>query len=182
MYTGPVKAALQNAWPREKKHLMLEDNDPTGFKSGLGETAKKAASIKAFVIPKRSPDLSVLDYAIWKFMTRRMHAQEHKFSPSKRETRAAYIERLRRAAMSNSKKSIGKAIANFNNLGVSCFIVLEVVTLRRVAIDGQHHLEPQIHYQQCQSCPTTRIRVLFRSCHNLAVNLHLQNCCCLPFL
>jgi hypothetical protein len=115
MYTGPVKAALQNALPREKKHLMLEDNDPTGFKSGLGETAKKAASIKAFVIPKRSPDLSVLDYAIWKFMTRRMHAQEHKFSPSKRETRAAYIERLRRAAMSIPKKSIGKAIANFQS-------------------------------------------------------------------
>ena len=45
-------------------HLMLEDNDPTGFKSGLEETAKKAARIKAFVIPKRSPDLSVLDYAI----------------------------------------------------------------------------------------------------------------------
>jgi len=60
MYTGPVKAVLQNAWPRQKKHLMLEDNDPTGFKSGLGETAKKAARISAFVIPKRSPDLSVL--------------------------------------------------------------------------------------------------------------------------
>lgn len=115
MYTGPVKAVLQYAWPREKKHLMLEDNDPTGFKSGLGETAKNAARIKAFVIPKRSPDLSVLDYAIWEFITRRMRAQEHKFSLSKRETRDAYIERLRRAAMSIPKKSIGKAIASMKS-------------------------------------------------------------------
>ena len=96
-------------------HLMLEDKDPTGFKSGLEETAKKAARIKAFVIPKRSPDLSVLDYAIWKFITRRMRSQEHKSSPSKRETRDAHIERLRRAAMSISKTSIAKAIANMKS-------------------------------------------------------------------
>ena len=59
--------------------------------------------------------MSVLDYAIWKFITRRMRAQERNFSPSKRETRNAYIERLRQAAMSISKKRIGKAIANMKS-------------------------------------------------------------------
>ena len=35
MYTGPLKKALAKAWPGKRKLAVLEDNDPTGFKSNL---------------------------------------------------------------------------------------------------------------------------------------------------
>ena len=43
---------------------VLEDNDPTGFKSTAGKNAKRESKIKVFAIPKRSPDLNVCDYAL----------------------------------------------------------------------------------------------------------------------
>ena len=90
---------------------VLEDNDPTGFKSTAGIRAKKSAKIKVFAIPPRSPDLNVMDFAIWRAINVKMRTQERKFPRSKRETRTAYIARLRRAAHSLPKKSINKAIA-----------------------------------------------------------------------
>ena len=46
----------------------------------------------------RSPDLNVLDYAIWKNANRKMREQERRMAKSKKETRADYIQRLHRAA------------------------------------------------------------------------------------
>ena len=91
---------------------FLEDNDPTGFKSNEGKAAKREAKIRTFGIPKRSPDLNVLDYAIWKQVTRKMCAQEKKFPKSKRETRAEYIARLRKVAKRLPADSISKAVGN----------------------------------------------------------------------
>ena len=34
-YEGPVKKALQKAYPDKKSYTVLEDNDPVGFKSEL---------------------------------------------------------------------------------------------------------------------------------------------------
>ena len=53
MYTTDLKDT--NAWEGNRHFNVLEDNDPTGFKSGKGLRAKVKAGIKAFVIPKRSP-------------------------------------------------------------------------------------------------------------------------------
>ena len=44
--------------------LVLEDNDPTGYKSQKGKDAKPAAGISILEFPMRSPDLSVCDHAI----------------------------------------------------------------------------------------------------------------------
>ena len=66
---GPIRSALRRAYPKKRSFQMLEDNDPTGFKSEAGQNAKKAAKIHVLEIPKRSPDLSVMDYAIWKQVT-----------------------------------------------------------------------------------------------------------------
>ena len=93
----------------------MEDNDPTGFKSSKGIAAKKAAKIKVFSIPKRSPDLNLMDFAIWKSVTTRMRRQERKFPRSKRETRAAYIARLRRTALNTPKSTVTKAIRNLQH-------------------------------------------------------------------
>ena len=118
MHKGPMAAALRAAKPRLRTYTVLEDNDPTGFKSTQGEAAKRKVHIKPFCIPKRSyvasagggrptppemqlarsPDLNLLDDAIWKNVNRKMREQERRMAKSKRETRADYIQRLHRAA------------------------------------------------------------------------------------
>ena len=112
LYKGPVRDALRRAFPSKRSFKMLEDNDPTGFKSTKGEKAKKVAKISVFKIPERSPDLSVMDYAVWKEVTRKMRAQERRFKKSKRETRAQYLGRLRRTAIALPPTFVNKAIGN----------------------------------------------------------------------
>ena len=111
MYEGPLQKSLTKAWGKKRHINVLEDNDPTGFKSGKGVRAKADAHIKPFVIPKRSPDLSVCDYAIWKEINKRMRKQELTWRKSKRESRVDYMARLRRTALrlpsSFIKKSMG---------------------------------------------------------------------------
>ena len=107
--------ALRKAYPGKRLFRVLEDNDPTGFKSRIGIQAKSAASINAFEIPPRSPDLNVLDFAIWKAVTRKMHKQERNYPKSLGETRAQYIARLQRAAKSLPKTTVDKAIMNLKH-------------------------------------------------------------------
>ena len=86
---------LAKALPDKRRFTILEDNDPTGYKSAKGIAAKDEASIGVFEIPKRSPDLSVLDYAIWAEVNKRLRRQESKWPNGKKETRAAYVKRLK---------------------------------------------------------------------------------------
>ena len=112
LYKGPLKQTLRRIWPRSRSFSVLEDNDPTGFKSKKGKKAKREANIKAFVIPKRSPDLNVCDYALWSAVNRKMRRQEKSYSRSKRETRNEYVQRLRRAAQSLSNSFVNKAVGD----------------------------------------------------------------------
>ena len=41
LYLGPVRAAMRRATPRKRKFQILEDNDPTGFRSKAGLAAKR---------------------------------------------------------------------------------------------------------------------------------------------
>ena len=54
---------------------------------------------KCLKFPKRSPDLNPVDYGFWSMVNKRLRAQESKFPPSKRESRAAFIKRLKRTIM-----------------------------------------------------------------------------------
>lgn len=124
LYAGPLLRALKRASPSKKRFLILEDNDPTGFKSQKGRGAKTECKINVLAIPPRSPDLNPCDYALWsrrynlvgdvmyicmcrskqrsKNCTRvnqEMRAHEEKWSKRKRETRNDYIARLRQTAM-----------------------------------------------------------------------------------
>ena len=51
-----------------------------------------------FAIPKRSPDLSVMDYAIWKAVSRRLRRQERTFPANEVETKEKFMERLKKTA------------------------------------------------------------------------------------
>ena len=112
LYSGPVRAALRKASPLKRSFLMLEDNDPTGFKSNLAKKAKTAAKIKIFEIPKRSPDLSVMDYAIWAKINNTMREQERRFKKSKKETRDQFAKRLAKVAKGLPASFVNKAIGN----------------------------------------------------------------------
>ena len=104
--------ALTAANPKRRRHRVLEDNDRTGYKSKKGVDAKVAAKISVFAIPKRSPDLNPCDFSLWSAVNRRMRQQERKFAKNKKETRAQYIARLRKTAMSLPKKVIDDMIAS----------------------------------------------------------------------
>ena len=66
-----VLKALKQKFPRCASWRVLEDNDPAGFKSSKDVKAKADAGIKVFSIPRRSPDLNVCDYALWKMVDKK---------------------------------------------------------------------------------------------------------------
>jgi transposase len=118
MYNGVLKRGLKAKYPAIAKKMkkkkkgaaftILEDNDPTGYKSAEGKKAKKAAGIEVLSIPKRSPDLSVMDYAVWSSTNKGMREQETNWGPEKKESREAYLKRLRKTALSFSAATINK--------------------------------------------------------------------------
>lgn len=65
IYRGPLLKALQRYRGMKAKYMVLEDNDPSGFKSGKGLNAKKEVGIRAIPFPKYSPDLNPLDFHVW---------------------------------------------------------------------------------------------------------------------
>jgi len=93
----------------------LEDNDPTGNRSKAGIKAKADARIKVFEIPKRSPDLNVLDYAIWAEIGRRMRALERKMKDTRTETRAQFEKRLDSVAKNLPASFINRSIGDMQN-------------------------------------------------------------------
>ena len=91
---------------------VLEDNGPARFTPSKGKAAKAASKIEPFVIPCRTPELSVCDYALWKEVNKRMRRQEKHWAAGKKETRAAYMARLRRTAMRLPEAFIRKSIGD----------------------------------------------------------------------
>ena len=77
-----------------------------------GEAAKKESGIEVFRIPKRSPQLDVCDYALWAEINKRMRQNERRWNANKKETRGAYLKRLRRTALRLPKTFIDKSISN----------------------------------------------------------------------
>ena len=122
MYKGPIKKALQDAFPGRAKYRILEDNDPTGFRSKAGLTAKKEAKIEVFSIPKRSPQLSVCDYFLWAEINKRMRATEKSWPEARVETRNAYLRRLKRTAKSLEPDLIERSIGSMKK---RCRLLLE---------------------------------------------------------
>ena len=65
---------------------------------------------EAVSIPKRSPDLNVLDYFVWSEVERRLRKRERSFPAGKKETRKQFIVRLRKTAKSIPRRAISGAI------------------------------------------------------------------------
>ena len=112
MYSNPMLKKLTKTFPERKTYNVLEDNDPSGFKTKTGRAAKKAAGITAFEIPKRSPCLNVCDYFLWATVNRRMREQEKKWPARKRETRKNFLKRLRTTALGLPTAMVTAAVAD----------------------------------------------------------------------
>jgi hypothetical protein len=121
MYKGPMKKALEREFPGRMSWTVLEDNDPSGFRSRAGLAAKKASKIVSFEIPKRSPDLNVCDYSLWAEVNRRMRLQEKRMKPNKRETRADFKARLRRTALRLPKTFVDSAMRQMRIWGFGTY-------------------------------------------------------------
>ena len=112
MYTGPLVRGLKKHWPRMRKWCVLEDNDPSGFKSSKGIAAKASVGIEVLAIPPRSPDLNPCDYALWSEINRRMRKQELRWPAGRREAHDAYVSRLRRTAASLPRTFLEQTIGD----------------------------------------------------------------------
>ena len=69
---------------------------------------------KVLKIPKRSPDLNVMDYFIWAEIEKRMRAQERMMKSGKCETRAEFEKRFDATAKGLPAALINKAIGNMH--------------------------------------------------------------------
>ena len=119
MYKGPLMKALEKAFPgkatkKKAKWSVLEDNDPAGYKSRKALEAKAEVGIKTDDLPKRSPDLNVLDYSLWATINKRMRQQEAEFPKNKKETVDEYKKRLRRTALSLPTAEVKKAVGDMH--------------------------------------------------------------------
>ena len=102
---NPPKAA-------QPRHLwtILEDNDPTGYKSRAGCNAKSACKMTTLDLPRRSPDLNVLDYTLWHEINTRMRQQEANMGVNRKESVEAFKTRLRRVALTLPRGVVEKAV------------------------------------------------------------------------
>ena len=71
----------------------------TGFHSEAGIKAKEEAGLNVLRTPKRTPQINMCDYALWKEVEKRVRAQEKRFPPAFREPCLAFLKRLRRTAL-----------------------------------------------------------------------------------
>ena len=106
LYKGPLIKALRKHRGIKASYRIVEDNDPTGYKSRAGQTAKKDVGIKPIEYPRYSPDLMPLDFTLWKNIEARMM----KGTPGGNENAEEYKKRLRRTALGLPKSVVRKAV------------------------------------------------------------------------
>ena len=105
-YRGPILRALKKHRGQDGPWKILEDNDPTGFKSSKSMRAKTELGIDTITFPRYSPDLNPLDFSLW-------DAIEEKLVKSKLcglETTEQFKARLRRTAMSLPADTVRAAV------------------------------------------------------------------------
>ena len=114
VYEGRLVKVLRKSYPNVEqsargRYVALEDNDPAGCKASAAVRAKAALRISTMNLPRRSPDLNVLDYSLWREINVRMREQEKGFAENKKESVEEFKKRLRRTALSLPQSVVSKA-------------------------------------------------------------------------
>jgi hypothetical protein len=108
VYRDTIIKALRKFRGKKDSYSILEDNDPSGYKSNKAIAAKKELGIRPVDFPPYSPDLQPLDFFLWAEVMRRMALANIK----RVESKEVYMARLRRTAMAIPKPVIIKAMAS----------------------------------------------------------------------
>ena len=109
IYSDVVAPKLSFTNPRRRHFTILEDKDPVGNQSKAGRSANRVSRLSLFRIPKRSPELNVMDFAVWSEIELRMRRQGRKFPKGNVETRASFLHRPQRTA-----RNLPKSLTNSN--------------------------------------------------------------------
>ena len=110
LYREVLVKALKKFRPGRKSYKIIEDNDPSGYKSNAANDAKHDLNITPLDYPPYSPDLNPLDFFLWAELERRMSAK----TPRGSETVSRYKNRLRRTSMSIPENIIRKAVESLH--------------------------------------------------------------------
>ena len=81
-----------------------------GTRAPKGKLAKKEAGLISVDLPPRSPDLNPLDYSFWHAINVAMRKQETKMRKTTYESKAAYLDRLRKTALSLPRTTVQNAV------------------------------------------------------------------------
>ena len=117
VYEKVLAPALKRHRGPKRTYILLEDNDPTGFKSKVGVDAKAALKIQPMEFPTYSPDLNPLDFALWQEVQNRMAAQ---VAPNK-ESAEKFKQRLRKTAMSIPESVVRKMLTSIKGRAQSIY-------------------------------------------------------------
>ena len=108
LYRGPLRDALRAHRGVKRRYTLLEDNDPTGYKSRKAQAAKEEVGVYPVRFPKYSPDLNPLDFYVWSEIERRaLSLKGSGFVSAK-----AYKKRLQRIAKALPRAAIERALAS----------------------------------------------------------------------
>ena len=97
---------LKSVRGTKRSHSIIEDNDPTGYKSGKAKRTKSALGIKAVPFPRYSPDLNPLDFSLWDAV----EARVLKNTPKRVETVKEYKARMRKTALNLPRDIVTSAL------------------------------------------------------------------------
>ena len=117
LYENVIFPALQRLRGKKRRYTILEDNDPTGYKSTAAKNKKAELNIVPMEFPKYSPDLNPCDYSLWQEVENRMGKQR----APRYETVDAFKARLRRTALSIPARVVGKIVADMKKRSQSVY-------------------------------------------------------------
>ena len=106
LYRHDINRVLTRVVGTANGAVLVEDNDPTGYKSGKAVKAKEDLGIRVMALPRYSPELNPLDYFLWADIDRRMNAS----APKGKESKAAFKARLRATAFATPRALVRKAV------------------------------------------------------------------------
>lgn len=108
VYAKVLHPALTRCRGEKRRYTVLEDNDPTGYKSNRAKCVKASLGIHCLHFPRYSPDLNPLDYFLWEEVEARME----KNAPAVAESVDSFKKRLRRTALAIPESVIRKGVAD----------------------------------------------------------------------
>ena len=83
-----------------------------GNRSRAGLEAKRQCKFSTLDIPKRSPELNVMDYFVWAEVEKRLRRQERSWADGRKENRTQFIRRLKQTVARTPAHVVQDAIGN----------------------------------------------------------------------